>query len=659
MERAASFVKAVQQVQDRLAPPAAWRWPILALAGLLSGLGWTVLDLLVQSQSIRQTLAALETRSLWMTALFWGLAVLAAVFLTHSLCAGNFIVGVPSLLLAFVNYFKEMITSTPLTIGDFTLIDRLGNIAGMTRSALTLTRNSLLAIMGAALWLLAAWFFSRPLRVRWRWSLLGAPVSALAFFLLFWVGADPVVFSPLGMDSSVAASQAVVNQACGVPLGLWRSVYKSATRNVKAGYTLEYMQDVAARTENFAGGAAAPPERKQPNIIMILSESFFDVTTLPNVTYEADPVAEFHAMQKEGVSGAFYTRSLGGGTCNVEMEVMTGMNTSLLSNEDLYSLDPAVFFSIPAVPALLRGSGYYTSMTHTFDDSIYHRAGVFPCLGFDDLYFSGDFARIYPPAAQAPDYWDYMFTRISGQYYSDDLMADALIVEYETESARRGGPLFLYAVTMEGHEPYTADKYGESELTVHPESGLTGEAAEQLLQYSQANANASAALGKLADYFRDREEPTVIIFYGDHRPGLGLNGGGTVYSQLGMVPADKGQWSLEDIARLRTTQYLIWSNDPDCLPGAPGSVLDTSSNYLGTLVLDIAGVEKPVYWRLISRLSQYRLIDTLEYHLSAAGELTASAPDGGPAAEGLSLLADIMNDMIYGNQYVGHIIGGG
>ena len=661
MNPAVAFFKRIQRLQDRLTPPTVWRWPILVLAGFLSSLGWSLLGLLVQSQSIRLTLTALGKSSLWLTALFWGLALLAVVFLSHSLLAGNLAVGVPSLILAFVNHYKELITSTPLTIGDFTLIGQVGHIAGLNKASLTLTRNSVLAIVGAVLWLIVIWFFSRPLRVRWRWSLLGAPVCALVFFLLFWVGANPLVFTPLGVEPGKNIPQAAVNQRCGVPLGLWRSLHKSMTKNQDIGgdYAQEPMERVAAQAEAYAGDPPAVPEREKPNVIMILSESFFDVTTLDGVTYDEDPVADFHALRQESVSGAFYTRTLGYGTCSIELEILTGLNTGLLSSEDLSSLDdPTVFTRIPSIPALLRSNGYYTSMMHTFNDSIYHRERIFPYLGFDDLYFSDSFAQFYPPAAQAADYWDYMATRVSGEFYSDDLLSDLLIAQYEAMSDQHTGPLFLYASSMENHQPYPEGKYSDEELTVHPTSNLTGEAAASLLQYSQGAANASAALGKLVDYFRTCDEPVVIIFYGDHRPGFGLSHGGTVYSELGMVSSSRGKWSLADLAKLYSTDYLIWSNDPAYLPGEPGSTLDTSCHYFGTLLLDITGVETPTYWNLIRRLSQYRLVDVVEFHLSTAGELTASPPDSGPGAEGLSLLTDIMNDAIYGKQYITGLISG-
>ena len=173
------------------------------------------------------------------------------------------------------------------------------------------------------------------------------------------------------------------------------------------------------------------------------------------MTFDQDPVADFHELQAEGVSGTFYTRSLGYGTCNIELEILTGMNTGLLSGEDLYSWEPSVFSRLPSVVSLLGEAGYYTGMLHMFNDSIYHRTGFFTQLGFDDLFFSEDLAQFYAPAAQADDYWTYMNSRIEGSYYSDDLMSDALIALYEQKSAQTDGPVFLYGISMENHSTYT------------------------------------------------------------------------------------------------------------------------------------------------------------------------------------------------------------
>lgn len=644
----------MRKLQNTLTPPVWAKWLITAAACLAAGLGWAMLARLIDSQSIRTMVFSVTAPNLWFTALFLGLVTLALSLLTHSLFAGNLIVGAAAIILAFVNYFKTAITSIPLTIGDFSLITQMGDIATLNRESITLSRNSLLAVLAAVVWLAVTLFFSRPLRIRWRWSSLGGGAAALAFVLVFWAGGNPLVFRPLKADTSKSMSQTAANQSCGVVLGLWRSLFCQVNRDLGPNYSQEHMDEVVAQVERCTAGQTTEVKEQHPNILFILSESFFDISELAGVTYDSDPVAEFHALQKEGVSGTFYTRTLGYGTCNIELEILTGINTALLSGEDLYSWDPGIFSRLPTVPSLLQDSGYYTAMFHLYNDSIYNRTSFFSRLGFDDLYFSEDFAQIYDPTAQAEDYWAYMDTRIDGRFYSDDLMTDLFISLYEKRKEQSDAPVFLYGISMENHSSYTDGKYAPEELTVDPQSALTGEAAENLLYVSQGISNASKALGRLVDYFRTVEEPTIIVFYGDHRPGLGLSEGGSVYSALGMVPPSSGQWTLEDYEALYSTDYLIWSNDPACLPGGAGSTADTSCNYFGTQLLELAGVSKPLYWKLLTRLAQERSIDTTVYHRSADGALSTQLPEDVP---GLALLTELLNDAVYGKQYVTEKIG--
>lgn len=641
-------MKPIRNLQARLTPGNRGKWAWTALACLASGLVWAFLCRLVEGQSIRRALSALlaSEAALWLTALFLGLLALVLSLLLHSLFAGNLITGAAAMILTFINYYKMLITSTPLTIGDFALVGQVGNIASLNRASLHLSRNSLLALAGAAVWLALCLLLSRPLRLPWGRSAAGGLGAALAFCLLFGMGADAAVYRPLGLGLGEVKSQISVNLACGTPLGLWRSLLGQVMRTPAAGP--EELPDLSG----LLGPAEPAPERpnggKNPNIILILSESFFDVTRLEGVSFDADPLAAFHALQKEGVSGRFYTQSLGYGTCNIELEIMTGLNTGLTAGEELYSCAPETFSRVPAVPRLLRQNGYHTSLLHMFNDDIYHRTDLFQYLGFDEMYFSGGFAAFYPPAAEAADYWDYMATRTSGTFYSDDLMSDLLVALYEKRTAEHGGPVFLYASSMEGHQPYPADKYSPEELTVAPASSLTGEAADALRTYSQSAANASDALGKLVDYFRACPEPTVIVFYGDHRPGLGLAEGGTVYSQLGLVPDNLWQGTTEQFQEIYSTDYLIWSNDPSLLPGEPGSTWDTSCNYLGAELLELSGVELPVYWQLVGSLARTRAADLSLFHVDRAGKLSQALGGDEPEAGQLEALRSIVSGVLAG-----------
>lgn len=637
-------MKPIREFQARLTPGIGGKWAWTALASLASGLVWALLCRLVEGQSIRRALSALlcSEAALWLTGLLLGLLVLALSLLLHSLFAGNLITGAVAMILTFINYYKMLITSTPLTLGDFALAGQVGNIASLNRASLYLSRNSILALTGGAVWLVLCLLLSRPLRIPWGRSAAGGLGAVLAFCLLFWAGADAAVFRPLGLGLAEAKSQISVNLACGTPLGLWRSLLGQVMQTPAAGP--QELPDLGGLLDP----AEPAPDNGKPNIILILSESFFDVTKLGGVSFPDDPLAQFHALQQEGVSGKFYTQSLGYGTCNIELEIMTGLNTGLTAGEELYACAPETFSRVPALPKLLRQNGYRTSLLHMYNDDIYHRIDLFQYLGFDEMFFSGGYAAFYPPAAEAADYWDYMSTRISGAYYSDDLMSDLLVALYEKRSAEQDGPLFLYASSMEGHQPYPADKYPANELTVAPVSPLTGEAADALRTYSQSAANASDALGKLVDYFRTCQEPTVIVFYGDHRPGLGLAEGGTVYSQLGLVPDNIWYSSPEQFKEVYSTDYLIWANDPSLLPGEPGTTRDTSSNYLGAELLELSGVELPVYWQLIDTLSRTRTADMTHFTLDRAGNLSRPLAGDEPEARQLEALRSIVSGVLAG-----------
>lgn len=610
--------------------PERRRAALTALLSLLTGLGLSLDSYLIGTQSVRRAVASLWTAPLatWATALLLGLLALALAFLSRSLFAAGLIVSVPLLTASFVNYFKLTITLSPLLVSDLTLLGKLREITRLNSASLTLSRNSALAILAAALWLVALFALSRPLRLPWKRSLIGAWAAALVFALLFC--APPVVdgwiYAPLRAAGYGREGQKVAAGPNDVVLNLWSGLVRSR-KSTLADPDSPEGRALIADIRGFVDAVEPGGDDTRPNVIFILAESFFDLTTLPGVEYEGDPMAEFHRVQDAGVSGKFHTRTLGYGTSAIEMELLTGINTRYFEYErQLSEWAPDEFERLSAVPRLMRDKGYYTAFVHTFNDSVYERARTYSHLGFDDLYFSGDFAEFLPEAAAAEDYWAYMNSRISGEFYGDDLFADGIIGLYEREKERGESPVFLYGVTMENHSPFTADRYDTYEFPFTAD--LDGEAAGVLNSVTQSSANCARALGKLADYFARADEPTVIVFYGDHRPGLQLDGGGSLYAALGMVPENFADWSLEQIAALLSTDYVIWANDESLLPAPAGTRgRDSSSNFLGLDVLRLAGVELDDWWRMLASVREDVIIWTWDYFLAADGTLAALPGD--------------------------------
>ena len=126
---------------------------------------------------------------------------------------------------------------------------------------------------------------------------------------------------------------------------------------------------------------------------------------------------------------------------------MTGINTRFFSWDDMiYGWEQEKLLTYPSLPQLFSDAGYYTAYLHTFNDGIYNRTALYTALGFQDMYFSGDFAAIDPEAAAAPDYWGYMYGKIAGEFYSDDYLADVTAELFDQKAGE--GPVFLWAVTM-------------------------------------------------------------------------------------------------------------------------------------------------------------------------------------------------------------------
>ena len=625
---------------------------VLPAAVLLHALVVALVAQVIVHQSAASMLPALASGWFWCTVGLLALVTGLVTFFTRTIVAGAVLTGVAPTIMVFCSYFKALITSVPLTIQDFLLIDQLGDITELNASSIHFSPLSLGCILVLVVWLILVSLLLYPVRLERKPSLWAGAGCTAALVLVYGVLANVIFFAPLGVGIDQKLSQAAVNRETGVLLGLWRGTLNQVYMAFHEGSaTPEELQQAAAQALELAEGESDTQVDKQPNIILILSESFFDVTQLPGVAYDGDPLSAFHDLQREGISGTFYTRSLGYGTCNIELEILTGMNTGLLWGEDLYNMEPEVFSRLPSVPSVLSDNGYSTTMVHMYNDSIYHRTPMFEAMGFDKSYFQEDFAAIDPKAGDE----GYLEGQRQGSFYSDSYLSQLLIDLYE--NGKGDNPQFLYGISMENHAPYDSTKYSSEELTVTFQTNLKGQAREMLQAVCQGSHDASEALGELADYFREQEEPTIIVFFGDHRPGVGLTDGGTVYSKLGMCSADYSRWSSQEMKELYSTDYLIWSNDPEYLPGQPGDTVDRGTNYLGVDLLNMAGAEKPVYWKLLQNLSHTRLNDTWVYGLAQDGTLSYMPPDEGEDGEKLRLLSTLLDDTLYGEQITTPILG--
>ena len=263
-----------------------------------------------------------------------------------------------------------------------------------------------------------------------------------------------------------------------------------------------------------------------PDIVVVQSESFFDPAILKGFENH-DLTPNLHRLASQGYSGALHVPTFGGGTIRTEFEVLTGL--SLRYFDDLQF--PYLQLNSKVVPGMvrtLRAHGYETVAIHGNNPAFWNRNTAFKAIGFDRFVSQEAFAN-------AKD--------LDGQYMADRAMTDEIMAQLKDA----GPPQFLFAISIEAHGPYDvppADAARRDAIRV-PDS-LADEDKTELRNYLYHMQHADEELGRLADLLAKRERPTLLLFYGDHLPGLS----GT-FETLGFVDGkdmlgEPGTWLLVD-----------------------------------------------------------------------------------------------------------------
>ena len=292
---------------------------------------------------------------------------------------------------------------------------------------------------------------------------------------------------------------------------------------VFVAYLLNGMQLSTARqlrSALAAGPFASGAPQSTPDVIVIQSESFFDVRRLADAINPA-VLTHFDAALRESVQyGQLAVPAWGANTMRTEFAMLTGVAETELGYARFY---PYAFVrrACAALPAWFKRGGYRTMAIHPYFADFFGRARAFKYLQFDRFHDIASFAGA---------------GRI-GPYVADMAVAEAIVNELD---APRHKPAFIFAMTMENHGP------------LHLETVQAGEGAafhtlgddarwRDLTAYLRHLANADAMLGHLLAVLRARRRDTVLCFYGDHVPALPR-----VFSGLGCDPVQ--------------SDYFIWRN---------------------------------------------------------------------------------------------------
>lgn len=285
----------------------------------------------------------------------------------------------------------------------------------------------------------------------------------------------------------------------------------------------------------------ASDDFNKPDIIVILSESFWDPTLLPGTTFSKDPLSEYRRLCEEEntISGRFFTTGFGGGTVRPEFEVLTGLTTDKLPSGCV----PWQYITeeTESYVSVYRELGYKTMAIHPYTSSFYHRKAAYPLIGIEELHFDDDLYTLGRNGA-----FDLL---IRGKQIADETFAES--IKYFM-SLNEDVPNFVFGISMENHQPYP-NKYEEHTITVS-NPNFDENVLNAVTNFTEGVKNADACLAMLAEYVKNREKDTILVWFGDHLPTLG--GGYGAYVQSGLL----SDYDEEEYELLYSTPFLIYSN---------------------------------------------------------------------------------------------------
>lgn len=313
---------------------------------------------------------------------------------------------------------------------------------------------------------------------------------------------------------------------------------------------------------------------KFPNIVAILSESFWDARKL-NVKYSKNILENFDKAAIKGYKGEMISPVFGGGTIRSEFEFLTGLQSkTFLSGSSPY----AQYVDSPteSLASYFKSIGYRTTAIHTFKGDFFERNDGLPYLGFENFISLEDIQN-------REDY------ELKGYYTSDDFFIKLIIEELEKN---KDDPKFIFGISMQNHQGYAKDKYENYNKDVEVLTDIGEENKEILESYVQGVYDADKALGTLLKYLEKSDRETIVLFFGDHLPTLGPNN--QVYVDTGYISKDKN-WNIEETKNMFSTPYLIWSNKKD-LNNSKNKNNTIGAYVLGEQLLEAANIPKyPVF----------------------------------------------------------------
>lgn len=268
-------------------------------------------------------------------------------------------------------------------------------------------------------------------------------------------------------------------------------------------YTEEHVAEITDKVENSKQETTVTKD-DAPNIICVLLESFCDPEEIKFLHYNDDPIPTFHYLEDNFSTGYLTVPVVGAGTANSEFEVLTGMSMQYFGTGEYPYKTILKKTDCESTAADLSSIGYGTHAVHNNGGNFYSRVNAFSMMGFD-TFTSKELMNIqsYTP---------------NGSWATDDILVNETI---KTLDSTPDQPDFTYTITVGTHGDYPKDPVIENPK-FKANGAFDQEERNQWTYYINQLNEVDTFMSDLIDAVNKRDENTVIVFFGDHLPTMGL-----------------------------------------------------------------------------------------------------------------------------------------
>ncbi|WP_394626974.1 LTA synthase family protein [Bacillus cereus] len=525
-------------------------------------------------------------------------------------------------ILCIVNYLKLIFRGDPLYPSDFTQITHMQSVIPMVMdyfswSYIFVIILSIVACIVAGIYM-RRYIQNVKIHLGIRALLVVGSIFVLYAYGNFANTFMNKVFQKSGVDF-VLWNQNENYASNGFVLGFISNLDTTVMEKPK-NYSKENMLQIANNIKKqYSGNIGSQKKKEKPNIIFVMSESFWDPTKVTNLSFSEDPVPNLHHYIENFPGGQTISPTFGGNTANVEFEALTSYSMSLLKPGSIpYQQVITNKKEIPSIPTALKKEGYYTSAIHSFGRTFFKRDDVYKVLGFDKFNAEDTMENV----------------DIDGDYISDLAMSKEIIAELEKQKQ----PTFIHAVTMQNHFPFTEGRFGENLIEI---SSLENEDSKgELETYTEGLRRSDEALQYLIEQLDNFDRPTLLVFFGDHLPSLGTNK--SFYKENGYITNEKTPNERLAMAQTPLLMYANFDMPNDNL----GLV---SPIHFSNLIFDYAGLNKSLFYQFLSEF--YKEIPVLrdELKVDKNGEVINDLTK--KQKEMLEQYKMLQYDLLVGNQY--------